>query len=53
MRRGRMPPIYVHDYLLKSGTALLNSFEIEEKIDSFGSTVKCTAGYNTITVSVY
>lgn len=40
-------------HLLKSGTALLNSFEIEEKIDSFGSTVKCTAGYNTITVSVY
>lgn len=39
--------------LLKSGTMSLNAFEIEEKIDSFGSTVKCDAGNNTITVSVF
>jgi zinc protease len=39
--------------LIKSGTAHLNAFEIEEKIDTFGSTVKCDAGNNTVTLSVY
>jgi predicted Zn-dependent peptidase len=39
--------------LLKSGTTHLSAFEIEEKIDSFGSTVKCDAGNNTVTLSVY
>lgn len=39
--------------LIKSGTTHLSAFEIEEKIDSFGSTVKCDAGNNTVTVSVF
>lgn len=39
--------------LLKSGTALHNSFEINEFIDGLGSTIKTSVGYNTITVSIF
>lgn len=39
--------------LFKSGTATLTSFELNEKIDSYGTTIKSTAGYNTFNVSMY
>jgi len=39
--------------LFKSGTTSLTSFELNEKIDFYGSTIKATAGYNTFTVSLY
>ena len=39
--------------LFKSGTATLSSFELSEQIDSYGSTIKASAGYNTFNVSLY
>lgn len=39
--------------LFKSGTAALSSFQLNEQIDSYGSTIKATAGYNTFNVSLY
>lgn len=39
--------------LFKSGTSKLSSFELNEQIDFYGSTIKATAGYNTFTVSLY
>jgi predicted Zn-dependent peptidase len=39
--------------LFKSGTTSLTSFQLNEKIDFYGSTIKATAGYNTFTVSLY
>lgn len=39
--------------LSKSGTAMLSSFELNEQIDFYGSTIKTTAGYNTFTISLY
>lgn len=39
--------------LFKSGTTSLTSFELNEKIDYYGSTIKTSAGYNTFTVSLY
>jgi len=39
--------------LFKSGTAILNSFELNERIENFGSTIRASAGYNTFTISVY
>lgn len=39
--------------LFKSGTASLSSFELNEKIDFYGTTIKSTAGYNTFNVSLY
>ncbi len=39
--------------LFKSGTTTLSSFELSEQIDSYGSTIKASAGYNTFTVSLY
>ncbi|HQV77248.1 MAG TPA: pitrilysin family protein [Chitinophagales bacterium] len=39
--------------LFKSGTSKLSSFEINEQIDFYGTTLKCSAGYNTFTISVY
>ena len=39
--------------LFKSGTHKLSSFELNEKIDSYGSTIKASSGYNTFTVSLY
>lgn len=39
--------------LFKSGTSSLSSFQLSEKIDSYGSTIKAAAGYNTFNVSLY
>ena len=39
--------------LFKSGTTALSSFQLNEKIDFFGTTIKAGAGYNTLTVSLY
>ncbi|MFN8261116.1 MAG: pitrilysin family protein [Chitinophagales bacterium] len=39
--------------LFKSGTAGSTSFELNEQIDSYGSTIRTSAGYNTFNVSVY
>lgn len=39
--------------LFKSGTASLTSFELNEQIENYGSTIRASAGYNTFTVSVY
>lgn len=39
--------------LFKSGTSKLSSFELSEQIDSYGSTIKASAGYNTFNVSLY
>lgn len=38
--------------LFKSGTEKFNSFEINEKIDSLGATLKASTGYNTFTISL-
>jgi len=39
--------------LFKSGTATQSSFELNEAIESYGSTIRASAGYNTFTISVY
>jgi len=39
--------------LFKSGTEKLSAFELNEKIDFYGSTIRATSGYNTFTVSLY
>ncbi len=39
--------------LFKSGTSTQSSFELNEAIENYGSTIRATAGYNTFTVSVY
>jgi predicted Zn-dependent peptidase len=39
--------------LFKSGTSSLSSYDLNEKIDFYGSTIKSSAGYNTFTVSLY
>ena len=39
--------------LLKSGTASLSSFALSEQIDSYGSTLKASSGYNTFNISLY
>lgn len=39
--------------LFKSGTATVSSFELNEQIDNYGSTIHASSGYNTFTVSVY
>lgn len=39
--------------LFKSGTNNLSSFELNEQIDGFGTTIKASSGYNTFTVSLY
>jgi predicted Zn-dependent peptidase len=40
-------------HLFKSGTAELSSFQLSERIDFYGSTIKAAAGYNTFNVSLY
>ena len=39
--------------LFKSGTNNLSSFQLNEQIDGFGTTIKASSGYNTFTVSLY
>lgn len=39
--------------LFKSGTSSQNSFELNEAIENYGSTIRASAGYNTFTISVY
>jgi zinc protease len=39
--------------LFKSGTSKYTSFEINEMIDSLGSTLKSASGFNSFTVSIY
>ena len=39
--------------LFKSGTATSTSFELNEQIESYGSTIRASSGYNTFTVSAY
>ncbi|MDB5226977.1 MAG: peptidase [Bacteroidota bacterium] len=40
-------------HLFKSGTARMTSFELSEKIDTYGSTIKASSGYHTFNVSLY
>lgn len=39
--------------LFKSGTSLLSSFQLNEKIDFYGTTIKASAGYNTFNVQLF
>lgn len=39
--------------LIKSGTSELTSFQLSEKIDFYGTTIKAVTGYNTLTLSLY
>ena len=39
--------------LIKSGTHEESAFDLEEKIDYLGSTIKASAGYNGFTLSIY
>ncbi len=39
--------------LFKSGTSHKNSFEINDMIESLGSTIKTGSGYNSFTVAIY
>ena len=39
--------------LIKSGTSTMTSFELNEKIDLYGSTINASAGYNTFTLTLY
>jgi zinc protease len=39
--------------LIKSGTSTMTSFELNEKIDFYGSTINASAGYNTFTLTLY
>lgn len=39
--------------LFKSGTNQLSSYQLNEQIDGYGSTIRASAGYNTFTVSLY